>query len=104
MRSVLLVAAFCGLAVAPAFFVPALAPANAAAAEIRVISPGVISNSGLSEVKAAFEKKTGVKVIIQVDGMGTIMNDTRTQDPGRRRGDAAHGPDGGHGAVGRTDP
>lgn len=46
-----------------------------------MISPGVISNSGLSDVAAAFEKKTGVKVIIQVDGMGTIMNDTRTGTP-----------------------
>src|SRR5215475_12865651 len=51
------------------------------AAEIRVISPGVISNSGLNDVAAAFEKKTGVKVTIQVDGMGTIMNDIRTKEP-----------------------
>ena len=51
------------------------------AAEIRVISPGVISNSGLTDVAAAVEKKTGVKVTIQVDGMGTIMNDIRTKDP-----------------------
>ncbi len=48
------------------------------AAEIRVISPGVISNSGLKEVAAAFEKKTGVKVTIQVAGMGSILNDIRT--------------------------
>ena len=54
---------------------------TAQAAEIRVISPGVISNSGLTEVAAAFEKKTGVKVTILVDGMGTIMNDIRTKDP-----------------------
>jgi molybdate transport system substrate-binding protein len=45
------------------------------AAEIRVITPGVISNSGLGDVAAAFEKQTGVKVTIQVDGMGTIMDD-----------------------------
>lgn len=70
MRPFLLVAALCGLAIAPA-----------KAAEIRVISPGVISNSGLTDVAAAFEKKTGVKVTIQVDGMGTIMNDTRTREP-----------------------
>jgi ABC-type molybdate transport system substrate-binding protein len=70
MRPILLVAALCGLAASPA-----------AAAEIRVISPGVISNSGLTDVAAAFEKKTGVKVTIQVDGMGTIMNDTRTATP-----------------------
>jgi ABC-type glycerol-3-phosphate transport system substrate-binding protein len=58
-----------------------LAVSASQAAEIRVISPGVISNSGLTDVAAAFEKKTGVKVTIQVDGMGTIMNDIRTQDP-----------------------
>jgi len=57
------------------------ASATAQAAEIRVISPGVVSNSGLTEVAAAFEKKTGVKVTIQVDGMGTIVNDTRTKGP-----------------------
>jgi ABC-type glycerol-3-phosphate transport system substrate-binding protein len=56
-------------------------PATVQAAEIRVISPGVISNSGLTEVAAAFEKKSGVKVTIQVDGMGTILNDIRTKDP-----------------------
>ncbi len=49
-----------------------------AAAEIRVISPGVISNSGLREVAAAFEKQTGVKVVIQVAGMGTILGDIRS--------------------------
>ena len=56
-------------------------PTAGQAAEIRVISPGVISNSGLTDVATAFEKKTGVKVTIQVDGMGTIMNDIRTQTP-----------------------
>jgi ABC-type molybdate transport system substrate-binding protein len=71
MRSILLAAILCGVAASPA----------ASAAEIRVISPGVISNSGLSDVAAAFEKKTGIKVTIQVDGMGTIMSDTRNQSP-----------------------
>ena len=61
--------------------IAAPAPAYAAAAEIRIISPGVISNSGLRDVAAAFEKKTGVKVTIQVDGMGAIMNDIRSQTP-----------------------
>jgi ABC-type molybdate transport system substrate-binding protein len=71
MRPILLIAALCGLACPTAGF----------AAEIRVISPGVISNSGLSDVAAAFQKKTGIKVNIQVDGMGTIMNDVRNQSP-----------------------
>jgi ABC-type glycerol-3-phosphate transport system substrate-binding protein len=53
--------------------------AAAQAAEVRVISPGVISNSGLRDVAAAFEKKTGIKVIIEVDGMGTIMGDIRSR-------------------------
>lgn len=70
MRPVLLSVLLVGLAYLPA-----------SAAEIRVISPGVISNSGLSDVAAAFEKKTGIKVVIQVDGMGSIMNDIRTQSP-----------------------
>ncbi len=69
MRPVLLAAALC------------LAVTAVQAAEIRVISPGVISNSGLPKVAAAFETKTGVKVTIQVSGMGTIMNDIRTKAP-----------------------
>ena len=59
----------------------ACAACVAQAAEIRVISPGVISNSGLTEVAAAFEKQTGVHVVIDVDGMGTIMGDIRTKTP-----------------------
>jgi molybdate transport system substrate-binding protein len=55
--------------------------AMADAAEIRVISPGVISNSGLTEVAAAFEKQTGVHVVVDVDGMGTIMADIRGKTP-----------------------
>ena len=65
-----------GLAAALAIFA-----ASAQGAEIRVISPGVISNSGLTDVAAAFEKQTGVKVTIQVDGMGTIMDDIKTKAP-----------------------
>jgi ABC-type molybdate transport system substrate-binding protein len=67
--------------VALAVSIAAFVSAPGTAAEIRVISPGVISNSGLREVAAAFEKKTGVKVTIQVDGMGTIMNDVRSAAP-----------------------
>ena len=62
-----------------ALVVSSLTVANAA--EIRVISPGVISNSGLSDVAAAFEKKTGVKITIQVAGMSSILNDVRTGTP-----------------------
>jgi molybdate transport system substrate-binding protein len=65
------------LAVSTAAFVSA----PCTAAEIRVISPGVISNSGLKEVADAFEKQTGVKITIQVAGMGSILNDIRTGTP-----------------------
>jgi molybdate transport system substrate-binding protein len=60
----------------------ATAPIAAAhAAEISVISPGVISNSGLREVAAAFTAKTGVKVNIIVSGMGEIVGQIRTATP-----------------------
>ena len=51
------------------------------AVEISVISPGVISNSGLREVAAAFKAKTGVKVTIVVSGMGEIVGDIKTKAP-----------------------
>ena len=43
------------------------------AAEIRVISPGVLVIGGLQQVADAFTKKTGVKVTIVPDGMGKIV-------------------------------
>src|SRR5882757_4056201 len=70
-----------GLALTALCALAAFSATSACAAEIRVISPGVISNSGLTEVAAAFERKTGIKVTIQVDGMGTIMDDIRTKAP-----------------------
>src|SRR5689334_2025098 len=71
LATVFWLSAMAAFSVAPAY----------AAGEIRVISPGVISNSGLKDVAAAFEKKTGVKVTIQVAGMGSILNDIRTGTP-----------------------
>ncbi|HEX4270017.1 MAG TPA: substrate-binding domain-containing protein [Rhizomicrobium sp.] len=55
--------------------------AHAEAAEISVISPGVISNSGLREVAAAFQAKTGIKVNIIVSGMGEIVGNIKTKAP-----------------------
>jgi hypothetical protein len=51
----------------------AVAPCARADDEIRVIAPGVISNSGLDDIVAAFEKQTKIKVTVQVAGMGEIM-------------------------------
>jgi ABC-type molybdate transport system substrate-binding protein len=76
MRTIgLVLTALCALAAFPTIAIPTYA------AEIRVISPGVISNSGLKDVAAAFEKKTGVKVTIQVAGMGEILSDIRSGTP-----------------------
>jgi ABC-type molybdate transport system substrate-binding protein len=51
------------------------------AAEVRVISPGVISNSGLRGVAAEFTKKTGIKVTIVGAGMGNILERIKTENP-----------------------
>jgi molybdate transport system substrate-binding protein len=64
---------------AAALFAAFCLPAHAA--EIRVISPGVISNSGLRPVAAAFTAKTGVKVDILPSGMAQIVGRIRTENP-----------------------
>jgi len=52
-----------------------------AASGIRVMSPGVIANSGLREVSAEFTKRTGVVVTIIPKGMGQIVSDFKTMTP-----------------------
>ena len=59
----------------------AFVASNVQAAEIRVISPGVLIIGGLQEVADAFTKKTGVKVTIVPDGMGKIVDDIKTATP-----------------------
>lgn len=51
------------------------------AAEIRVMSPGVIANSGLREIAAAYTKKTGITVTVVNAGMGTIVDNFKKADP-----------------------
>jgi molybdate transport system substrate-binding protein len=55
--------------------------APATAAEIRVISPGVVYNAGLLDLAAAYTKQTGVKVTVTSSGMGRIVNDIKTVNP-----------------------
>jgi ABC-type molybdate transport system substrate-binding protein len=55
--------------------------AAARAAEVRIISPGVISNSGLREVAGAFTAKTGTKVTILVSGMAQIVERIKNETP-----------------------
>jgi ABC-type molybdate transport system substrate-binding protein len=51
------------------------------AADVRVISPGVISNSGLPEIAAAFTKSTGIKVIRVSRGMAQMLPSIKTENP-----------------------
>jgi molybdate transport system substrate-binding protein len=51
------------------------------AAEIKILSPGVVYNAGLLDLANEFSKKTGVKVLILPDLMGRIMNDIKTRAP-----------------------
>jgi ABC-type molybdate transport system substrate-binding protein len=78
MRLIGLAAALCVIAL-PAAALPyricIREPAQVRFEGIRVVSPGVISNSGLSDVADAFTRETGIKVVIEVDGMGTILKD-----------------------------
>ena len=55
--------------------------ANWAAADIRVITPGVVNASGLPDLGAGYTKTTGKKVAIRVIGMGTIVQEIKTMTP-----------------------
>ena len=57
------------------------AAARYAAADIRVMAPGVISNAGLPDLAAAYTKETGKKVAVTVVGMGTIVQAVKTANP-----------------------
>jgi molybdate transport system substrate-binding protein len=57
------------------------AAARYAAADIRVMAPGVISNAGLPDLAAAYTKETGKKVAVMVVGMGTIVKAVKTANP-----------------------
>jgi molybdate transport system substrate-binding protein len=57
------------------------AAARYAAADIRVMAPGVIYNAGLLDLAAAYAKETGKKVAVTVVGMGTIVKAVKTANP-----------------------
>jgi ABC-type molybdate transport system substrate-binding protein len=50
----------------------------AQAAEVKVLTPGVIANSGLREAAAAYTAKTGVTVTVVPAGMGQIVSQLKT--------------------------
>ncbi len=57
------------------------AAARYAAADIRVLAPGVVYNAGLLDLAAAYTKETGKKVAVSLIGMGTIVNAVKTANP-----------------------
>jgi molybdate transport system substrate-binding protein len=59
----------------------ALLAAPVGAAEIRVLSPGFVYNSGMLDLAAQFTAKTGVHVIPVYDGMAAIIGHAKTAVP-----------------------
>jgi len=53
----------------------------ARAQELRVLGAAVSTGGGLREVADAFTKKTGIKVTLVTDGMGTIVGTAKTATP-----------------------
>ena len=64
---------------APAVFAPNTG--DYAAANIRVLTPGVVFASGLPDLAAAFTKETGKTVGINTVGMGTIVEEMTKRTP-----------------------
>jgi molybdate transport system substrate-binding protein len=57
------------------------AAARYAAADVRVMAPGVVYNAGLLDLADAYTKQTGKKVAVTLVGMGTIVNAVKTANP-----------------------
>src|ERR1700733_8432093 len=57
------------------------AAARYAAADIRVLVPGVVYNAGLLDLAAAYTKETGKKVAVSLVGMGAIVNGVKSANP-----------------------
>jgi molybdate transport system substrate-binding protein len=65
---------------------PGLLPAQGpdaayAAADVRVLAPGVVYNAGLLDLAAAYTKETGKKVAVTLVGMGRIVNAVKSDNP-----------------------
>jgi len=55
--------------------------AQYAAADIRVLVPGVVFNAGLLDLAAAYTKETGKRVAVSLVGMGAIVNGVKSANP-----------------------
>src|SRR6516225_6319984 len=60
---------------------PATGSADYAAADIRVIAPGVVYNAGLLDLASAYTRKTEKKIGVNLVGMGRIVNAVTASDP-----------------------
>src|SRR4051812_9724393 len=72
-----------GQAPTPAPTAPVNAPryGDYDAAEIRILTPGVVFASGLPDLAAAYTKETGKKIGIVTVGMGTIVDEMGKRNP-----------------------
>src|SRR5580693_4089397 len=57
------------------------AAAQYAAADVRILTVGIISNAGLVDLASSFEKETGKKVAMRVVIMGAAVNAIKTGNP-----------------------
>src|SRR5689334_23050013 len=57
------------------------AAAQYEAADIRVMSPGVVYNAGLLDLAASYTRETGKKVAVTSVGMGGIVNAVKNNNP-----------------------
>ena len=60
---------------------PAAGPQDYAAADIRVIAPGVVYNAGLMDLASAYTRQTGKKIGVNLVGMGRIVNAVTASNP-----------------------
>ncbi|HEX4270620.1 MAG TPA: substrate-binding domain-containing protein [Rhizomicrobium sp.] len=72
MRLFVLTTAFTALLASTAFAQPT---------EINVFTPGVVYNSGLQDLAAAYAKETGIKVTVKSEGMSQLVNDVKKGTP-----------------------
>lgn len=56
-------------------------PALAQAAELNVLSPGVVYNAGILDLAESYGKQTGIKVTVKAAGMAAIVGNVKTGEP-----------------------
>ncbi|HEY0265169.1 MAG TPA: substrate-binding domain-containing protein [Rhizomicrobium sp.] len=77
----MLAGAFLTLLVPQAVAQTAGIPHPGGAAEINVLTPGVVYNAGLQDLAADYAGQTGIKVTVRNDGMAAIVGDIKKAAP-----------------------